>query len=87
MPIFPAVSSDATTVFFLPSTSTHGFINTRSTLGMPSLNIAAELLAGVEDTIVVVLVVKRASNRVSEHALRYGRKALSFICLEERRSV
>jgi hypothetical protein len=39
------------------SASTHGFINTRSTLGMPPFNIAAELLAGVEDAVVVILVV------------------------------
>lgn len=87
MPIIPTVSSDVTIFFFLPSASTHGFINARSTLGMPSLDIAAELLAGVEDTVVVILVMKGTSNRVSEHALRYRWKALCFVCLEESRGM
>jgi hypothetical protein len=51
-------------------TITHSFENTRSTLGVPPLDIATELFAGIEDAIVVFLVVQGPSNRVSEHALR-----------------
>jgi hypothetical protein len=47
--------------------------DTRTTLGMPSFNIASELLTGVVDAIVVVLVVYRPCHAVSEHALGQGR--------------
>jgi hypothetical protein len=47
--------------------------DTRTTLRMPSFNIASELLTGVVDAIVVVLVVYRPCHAVSEHALGQGR--------------
>jgi hypothetical protein len=50
--------------------TTHSLENTGSTLRVPPLNIATELFAGIEDAIVVFLVVQGPSNRVSEHALR-----------------
>lgn len=66
---------------------THGLENARSTFGVPSLNVAAELLAGVEDAVVVVLVMERPSDRVSEHPLRQWRQGVDRIRLQESRSV
>jgi hypothetical protein len=47
--------------------------DTRTTLGMPSLNIASKLLTSVIDAVVVVLVVYRSCHTVSKHALGQGR--------------
>lgn len=47
--------------------------NTRTTLCMPSFNVTSELLTGVVDAVVVVLVVYRPCHTVSEHTLGEGR--------------
>lgn len=54
---------------------------------MPSLNVAAELLAGVEDAIVVILVVKRPSEGVSKHPLCQRRQRIDRVVLQESRGV
>jgi hypothetical protein len=55
---------------FLDMATTYSLKDTGPTLGVPPLDIATELFAGIEDAIVVFLVVQGPSNRVSEHALR-----------------
>jgi hypothetical protein len=47
--------------------------DTRTTLRMPSFNVASEFLTGIVDTVVVVLVVYRSCYTVSKHALGQGR--------------
>jgi hypothetical protein len=47
--------------------------DTRTTLCMPSFNVASEFLTGIVDAVVVVLVVYRPCHTVSEHALGQGR--------------
>lgn len=47
--------------------------DTRTTLSMPSFNIASKLLTGVINAVVVVLIVYRPCYTVSEHTLGQGR--------------
>jgi len=49
-----------------------GLEDTRTTLGMPSLDVASELFACFVDTIVVILVVYRSGNAVPKHAFGEG---------------
>lgn len=57
--------------------------DTRTTFGMPSFNIASELLTGVVDAVVVVLIVYRSCHTVSEHTLGQGRQSRRRVLLEE----
>lgn len=50
---------------------------------MPPFNIASELLAGIEDTIVVILVVERPSDRITKHAISHRWQRIDWIRLEE----
>lgn len=51
------------------SRHTNGFKHPWSTLGMPTLDIASELLASIEDTIIIILVVEGPSEGIAKHAL------------------
>lgn len=59
-------------LLILPPRKTYSFKYTGSALGMPALDATPELLTCVVDGIVVILVVKRARDAVSEHALGQG---------------
>jgi hypothetical protein len=50
---------------------------------MPPFNIASELLAGVEDAIVIILVVDGPSERITKHAFCHRRQRIDWIRLEE----
>jgi hypothetical protein len=50
---------------------------------MPSLNLAVEPLACVKYTVVVILIVYRASKTVSEHTLRQRRQRFDRVLLEK----
>jgi hypothetical protein len=62
---------------------TNSFIDSRSTFSMPSFNIASELLAGVKDAIVVILVVDGPSERITKHAFCHRRQCIDWIRPEE----
>lgn len=49
---------------------------------MPSLNVTVELGAGVEDIIVILLVMDRSSKRVSKHALGQRGQLVRRVLLE-----
>lgn len=49
--------------------TTYSLKNTGPTLGVPPLDIATELFARIENTIIVILVVQRPSDGVPKHAL------------------
>jgi hypothetical protein len=53
----------------LDMATTYSLKNTWPTLGVPALDIATELFARIENTIIVILVVQRPSDGVPEHAL------------------
>lgn len=62
---------------------TNSFIDSRSTFSMPPFNIASELLAGVENTIVVILVVEGPSDRITKHSFGHRRQCIDWVRLEE----
>src|SRR5690348_4360167 len=57
--------------------------HTRARLGVPSLDAAAELVAGVEDAVEVVLVVDGARDAVAEHALGQAGQRVDGVLAQE----
>lgn len=53
---------------------------------MPTLDMSVEFLAGVEDTVVVVLVVDWTGETVAKHAFRKGRQGIDRVLAQKRRS-
>jgi len=63
--------------------NTHSFKHTGTTLGVPSLEVAVEFLACIEDAVVVVLVMDRPCDAIAKHAFRQRWKSLDWVVLEE----
>lgn len=57
----------------------YSFKNTRPTLGMPAFDAASEIGAGVEDAIVVFLVVHWPGQAVTKHTLGQGRQLMGRV--------
>ena len=59
----------------------YGFENPWSALGMPAFDTASEFLAGVEYSVVVILVVDRSCEAVAKHAFGEGRQRVDGVFL------
>lgn len=53
-------------------TATYSFEYTRTTLGMPALDVTPELCACIVYTIVIILILDRSCETVTKHALCEG---------------
>src|SRR4051812_28118742 len=57
--------------------------NSRSTLSVPSLYSTIELFTRIEDTIVVILILYRSSQTISEHAFGQRREGVDRVIAQE----